>query len=72
MEEARTPTALHVAKGVVIEVLGENTKWTASTYVTGNRGILTVKFDQEPTSERIAETEYLANEKIRENVPIKV
>ena len=48
MEEARTHTALHVVKGAVIEVLGENVKWIASTYVTGNRGILTVKFDREP------------------------
>ncbi len=70
--EVRTHTALHVVKGAVVKVLGEGAKWTASTYVEGNRGVLTVKFDRKPTSEEIAEIERLANEKVRENVPIEV
>ncbi|WP_297508099.1 alanyl-tRNA editing protein [Thermococcus sp.] len=72
MDEVRTHTALHVVKGAVVKVLGEKAKWTASTYVKGNRGVLTVKFDRKPTPEEVREIERLANEKIRENAPVKV
>jgi len=70
--EIRTHTALHVLKGAVVKVLGEDAKWTASTHVRGNRGVLTVKFSRKPTPEEIAEIERLTNEKIRENVPVEV
>ncbi|ASJ07605.1 alanyl-tRNA editing protein [Thermococcus pacificus] len=70
--EVRTHTALHVVKGAVVKVLGEGAKWTASTYVKGSRGVLTVKFDRKPTPEEIAEIERLANEKVKEDVPIRV
>ena len=70
--EVQTHTALHVLKGAVVKVLGERAKWTASTYVKGNRGVLAVKFDRKPTQEEIAEIERLANEKVKENVPVKV
>ncbi len=70
--EVRTHTALHVVKGAVVKVLGEKAKWTASTYVDGNHGRLTVKFDRKPTPEEVAEIERLANEKVRENVPVRV
>ncbi len=67
--ERRTHTALHVLKGAVVKVLGA--KWTASVYVNGNHGRLTVKYDRKPTREEIEEIEKLANEKIKEDVPIK-
>ncbi len=70
--EVRTHTALHVVKGAVVKVLGESAKWTASVYVDGNHGRLTVKFDRKPTHEEIMEIERLANEKVKENVPIEV
>lgn len=70
--EVKTHTALHVLKGAVVKVLGEEAKWTASVYVSGNHGRLTVKFNRKPSEEEIKEIEGLANEKIRENVPIKV
>jgi len=72
MDEVRTHTALHVVKGAVVKVLGEGAKWTASVYVDGNHGRLTIKFDRKPTPEEIAEIERLANEKVREDAPIKV
>jgi len=68
----RTHTALHVIKGAVVKVLGKKAKWTASTHVNGNRGVLAVKFNRKPTPEEIAEIERLANEKVKENVPIEV
>jgi len=70
--ETKTHTALHIVKGAVVKVLGEKAKWTASVYVSGNHGRLTVKFDRKPTPEEIAEIERLANEKVKENVPIHV
>ncbi|ALM75114.1 alanyl-tRNA editing protein [Thermococcus barophilus] len=70
--EVRTHTALHVVKGAVVKVLGEKAKWTASVYINGNHGRLTVKFDRKPTQEEIAEIERMANEKVKENVPIHV
>ncbi len=70
--EVRTHTALHVLKGAAVKVLGDKARWTASTYVKGNHGVLMVKFDRKPTPEEIETIERLANEKIRENVPIKV
>jgi len=68
----RTHTALHVIKGAVVKVLGKKAKWTASIHVNGNRGVLAVKFNRKPTPEEIAEIERLANEKVKENVPIEV
>ncbi|WP_457753723.1 alanyl-tRNA editing protein [Thermococcus sp.] len=70
--EIKTHTALHVVKGAVVKVLGEKAKWTASVYVSGNHGRLTVKFDRKPTQEEITEIERLANEKVKENAPIHV
>ncbi|WP_342764685.1 alanyl-tRNA editing protein [Thermococcus sp. Bubb.Bath] len=70
--EVRTHTALHVVKGAVVKVLGEEAKWTASVYVNENHGRLTVKFNRKPTPEEISEIERLANEKVKENVPIEV
>lgn len=57
---------------MVVKVLGEGAKWTASVYVNGNHGRLTVKFNRKPTHEEIREIERLANEKIKENVPIQI
>jgi alanyl-tRNA synthetase len=70
--DVRTHTALHIVKGAVVKVLGEEAKWTASTYVKGNRGVLVVKFNRKPTEKEIAEIERLANEKVKENAPINV
>ncbi|WP_297090636.1 alanyl-tRNA editing protein [Thermococcus sp.] len=70
--EVRTHTALHVVKGAVVRVLGEKAKWTAGVYVDGNHGRLTVKFDRKPTPEEVAEIERLANEKVKEDAPVKV
>ncbi len=70
--EIKTHTALHVLKGAVVKVLGEKARWTASVYVKGNRGRLTVKFSRKPTPGEVEEIERLANEKVKENVPVRV
>ena len=68
--EVKAHTALHIVKGAVRKVLGA--KWTASVYVSGSHGRLTVKFDRKPTDEEVRRIEELANEKVLENAPVKV
>jgi alanyl-tRNA synthetase len=53
-----------VVKGAVQKVLGA--KWTASVFVSGSHGRLTVQFDRKPTDEEMARLEQAANEKIAE------
>jgi len=70
--EVRAHTALHVLKGAVVKVLGQDAKWTASVCVSGSQGRLTVKFSRKPTQEEIARIEEEANRKIKEDTPIIV
>ena len=67
-EELRTHSAVHVVKGAVQKVLGA--KWTASVYVSGRHGRLTVQFDRKPTDEEVARIEQAANEKIAEGAEV--
>jgi len=71
-DEVRTHTALHILKGAVVKILGEKALWTASTYVSGKHGRLTIKFDRKPTQEEIKAIEDLANKKIEEDLRIEV
>lgn len=70
--EVRTHTALHVIKGAAVRVLGEGAKWTASTYVNGSHGRLTLKYDRKPTEEEIKAIEELTNRKIMDDLPVEV
>lgn len=63
-------SALHVLKGAVKRVL--NTPLTTSVYAEENDGRLTVEFDGNLTEQQMTEIERLTNEKIQENVPIKM
>ncbi len=69
--EVRTHTALHVLKGAVVRVLGEDAMWTASTYVNGRHGRLTVKFNRKPTPEEIKAIEELANKAVEWGLPVE-
>lgn len=55
-------------KGAVQKVLGA--KWTASVYVSGGHGRLTVQFDRKPTDDEVASIEREANEKVAEGAEI--
>lgn len=68
--EIRTHSALHVLKGAVRKIL--NAKWTASTYVNGPHGRLTVKFERKPTEEEMANIFREANQKISEGLPFLI
>lgn len=63
-DEVRTHSALHVVKGAVQHVLGA--KWTASTYVSGKHGRLTVRFERLPTPQEFERIEKAANQKVSE------
>ena len=67
-EELRTHSAVHVVKGAVQKVLGA--QWTASVYVSGNHGRLTVQFDRKPTDEEMARIERAANDKVAEGAEV--
>jgi len=67
-DEVRTHSGLHVLKGALQNVLGA--KWTASTYVSGKHGRLTVKFDRQPTPEELNRVEEAANQKVEEGAEI--
>jgi alanyl-tRNA synthetase len=67
-EELRTHSAVHVVKGAVQKVLGA--KWTASVYVSGSHGRLTVQFDRKPTDEEVGRIEREANQKIAEGAEV--
>jgi len=66
--ELRTHSALHVLKGAAERVLG--TKWTASVYVEGEHGRLTLQATRKPTDEEMMRIEQGVNVKIREGADI--
>jgi alanyl-tRNA synthetase len=68
LSEVRTHTAAHVVKGAVQSVLGA--KWTASVYVSGTHGRLTVQFDRKPTEEEMRQIEQAANGKVKEGAEV--
>ena len=67
-EEIRTHTALHVLKGAVQKVIGA--KWTASVYVSGKHGRLTVQYDRKPSEDELARIEEAANGKVAEGAEV--
>ena len=67
-EELRTHSAVHVVKGAVQKVLGA--KWTASVYVSGSHGRLTVQYDRKPTDDELRMIEQAANDKVAEGAEV--
>jgi alanyl-tRNA synthetase len=67
-DEVRTHSGLHVLKGALHSVLG--VKWTASVFVSGKHGRLTVRFDRAPTPEELEKVERAANQKVEEGAEI--
>jgi len=67
-EEIITHSGLHVVKGAAERVLGA--KKTASVYVSGGHGRLTVRYERKPTDEEMKTIEKAANEKIAEGAEV--
>ena len=66
--EVRAHSGLHVVKGAAERVLGA--KKTASVYVSGRHGRLTVQFERRPTEDEMRGVEKAANEKIAEGAEV--
>ena len=58
--EVRTHTALHIIKGAIVKVLGEDAKWSTSANVNGLHGRIAVEFNRKPTEDEIKDIERLA------------
>ncbi len=71
-DEVRTHTALHIIKGAIVKVLGDDAKWSTSAHVDGLHGRIAVEFNRKPTDDEIAEIERLANMKVQEDAEIEV
>lgn len=71
-DQVRTHTALHIIKGAIVKVLGDDAKWSTSANVNGLHGRIAVEFNRKPTAEEIAEIGRLANEKVAEDAEIEV
>lgn len=67
-DELRTHTAVHVVKGAAQRVLGA--KWTASVYVSGGHGRLTVQYDRKPSEDEVSRIEREANAKVIEGAEV--
>ncbi len=70
--EERTHTALHIVKGAIVKVLGEDAKWSTSAAVEGNHGRIAVEFNRKPTDQELAEIQKKVDEKIREDAAIEI
>ena len=70
-DEVRAHTALHIIKGAVVKVLGEDAKWSTSASVNGLHGRIAVEFNRKPTDKEIAEIGRLATLKVKEDAKIE-
>jgi len=70
--ETRTHTALHIVKGAIVKVLGEDAKWSTSANVNGSHGRIAVEFNRKPNEEEIAEIQRKVDEKIAEDAEIEI
>jgi alanyl-tRNA synthetase len=70
MINIKVDSALHVLKGAVQKVI--NAPITTSVFAENDHGRLVIEFDRDITEQEIQQIEKEANNKIQENVSIKV
>ena len=70
--ETRCHTALHIVKGAIVNVLGEDAKWSTSANVDGAHGRIAIEFNRKPTDEEIQRIQEKIDEKIAEDVSIEI
>ena len=71
-EQVRAHTALHIIKGAIVKVLGDDAKWSTSANVKGLHGRIAVEFNRKPTGDELEEISRLANAKVSEDAEIEV
>ncbi len=70
--EERCHTALHIVKGAIVNVLGEDAKWSTSANVDGSHGRIAVEFNRKPTDQEIQLIQRKIDEKIAEDAQIEI
>ena len=70
--EVKTHTALHIVKGAIVKVLGEEAKWSTSAAVDGSHGRIAVEFNRKTTDEEINKIQEKIDEKIAEDAGIEI
>jgi alanyl-tRNA synthetase len=70
--ETRTHTALHLVKGAIVKVLGDEAAWTTSAYVKDGHGRIHVEFDRKPSDEEIELIEKMANQIVEKDEEIEM
>jgi len=70
-DEVRAHTALHIIKGAIVKILGEDAKWSTSANAKGLHGRIAVEFNRKPSDGEIEEIGRLANEKVAEDAEIE-
>jgi alanyl-tRNA synthetase len=70
--EIQCHTALHIAKGAIVKVLGEDAKWTTSVNTSGNHGRIAVEFNRKPSEQEIKDIQRKIDMKIEDNSPIEI
>ena len=70
--EVRTHTALHIVKGAIVKILGEDAKWSTSAGIDGSHGRIAVEYNRKPTEEEIADIQRMIDEKIAEDAEIEI
>ncbi|MBT3285143.1 alanyl-tRNA editing protein [Candidatus Bathyarchaeota archaeon] len=71
-DEVRAHTALHIIKGAIVKVLGEDANWSTSANVKDLHGRIAVEFNRKPTVEEIAEIGRQANAKVTEDAEVEI
>jgi alanyl-tRNA synthetase len=70
--EVRCHTALHIVKGAIVKVLGEDAKWSTSTGINGSHGRIAVEFNRKPTNQEIEEIQRKIDMKTAEDAHIEI
>jgi alanyl-tRNA synthetase len=70
--EERCHTALHIVKGAIVNVLGEDAKWNTSANIDGAHGRIAVEFNRKPTDQEIQQIQQKIDEKIAEDASIEI
>jgi alanyl-tRNA synthetase len=70
--DTKSHTALHIVKGAIFKVLGEDAKWTTSVNTNGSHGRIAVEFNRKPSEQEFMDIQKKINQKIDEDITIEI